>query len=53
MADLRGASIEILFVGRDGVQEAELQRGTRLVRFWEHYFTSLGASVSRVKRVEG
>lgn len=53
MADVRGATIEVLFVGRDGALEAELQRGSRLVRFWEQYFTSLGASVARVKRIEG
>lgn len=53
MADLLGASVEILFVRRDGSQESNLQQGTGLVYFWEKYFDSLGASVERVRQIEG
>lgn len=53
MADVRGFEVEVLYVRRDGDEPERLQRGRSLVHFWEAYLGSLGATLERVKQVEG
>lgn len=50
-ADLSGWEVEVLYAWRDGA-ESQVQ-GRRHIDFWDRYFIENGATLQRVRRVDG